>query len=255
MCCQVGAHSLLRASAEVIGQWRRQPLDIGPEKLPVSFLKHAEDPTIAAMHAVANAIERHSWRDRSFADWGVIAAPNMCGRITNALAIERFRQEGAWGISPHLIPHQSLHAMSGTLSQALKIHGPNFGVSGGPNACPDAFLTAAAMLSDGILPGLWLLLTGYETEWIPAPEGRTGPAPRCIACALALTPSGEDGGAAATRFAIGQSADQAEVGILPEFQLGVFAEEWSDGDDVPPGKWRLNDVCWLEVEAGVSAEG
>jgi hypothetical protein len=199
-------------------------------------------------------VERQGWGARSFADWGVIAAPNLCGRITNALAMERFRKEGAWGISPHLIPHQSLHAMSGTVSQALKIYGPNFGVSGGPNASPDAFLIAAAILADGSLPGLWLLMTGYETEWVPAPDGAPSPAPNCIACALALTPLefGGDG----PQLAIGQAANATNLAIFPEFQLGLFAEECTNPAQTPAGKWRLSDNCWLEFDAPLpSAEG
>ncbi len=219
--------------------------------MPASFLKHAEDPTVAAVWAVLHALDRQGWRDRSFADWGVIAAPNLCGRITNAQAMERFRNEGAWGISPHLIPHQSLHAMSGTISQALKIYGPNFGVSGGPNASLDAFLCAAALLADGSLPGLWLLLTGYETEWVPAPDGRLSPAPNCITCALALTPT--EPGAGGLHLAIGQTASATDLAIFPEFELGLFAEEWTNAAPAPGPKWRLSDTCWLEFDAVLPA--
>jgi hypothetical protein len=245
--CRVAAHELLRGSAEAIAQWRRQPIRLGTENLPASFLKHAEDQTVAAVWAVVHALERQGWRNRSFAEWGVIAAPNLCGRMTNAQAMERFRKEGAWGISPHLIPHQSLHAMSGTISQALKIYGPNFGVSGGPNASLDAFLIAAAMLADGSLPGLWLLLTGYESEWIPAPDGPPSPAPNCIACALALTPT--EPGAAGLHLSIGQTARAADLAIFPEFQLGLFAEECGNAWQALGPKWRLSDTCWLEFDA------
>ena len=118
-------------------------------------------------NGAAAALEQQGWQTRSFAAWGVIAAPNFFGRVSNAQSIQRFQAEGAWGVSPHLIPHQSLHGLAGTLSQALKIHGPNFGVSGAPNAGLDALLIAAAMLADGSLPGLWVVLTGHESELIP----------------------------------------------------------------------------------------
>ncbi len=245
--CRIAAAELLIASAEVIAQWRRQAICVGMEKLPASLLKHAEDPTVAGVWTVLAALERQGWRERPFADWGVIAAPNLCGRITNALAMDRFRKEGPWGISPHLIPHQSLHAMSGTISQALKIYGPNFGVNGGPNAGPDAFLIAAAMIADGSLPGLWLVMTGYESEWIPAEHGRLSPAPNCIACALALTPMNL--GVAGAHLAIGQTPGSTDLAILPEFQLGLFAEEWTNARRRPVGKWRLSDTCWLEFDA------
>ena len=42
----------------------------------------------------------------SFTDWGVIGAPRFMGRAAMAQALQKFDQEGAWGISPHLIPHR-----------------------------------------------------------------------------------------------------------------------------------------------------
>lgn len=247
--CTVAASASLRASAETIAQWRRQPLVVGTEKMPISFLKHAEDQTIVAMKAVLAAHEPNG-PQRSFADWGVIAAPNLFGRVNIAQTMQRFQDEGAWGVSPHCIPHQSLHGMSGTISQALKIYGPNFGVSGAPNAGPDAFLIAAAMLADGRLPGLWVVLTGYESEWIPAAEGPPSVAPLCQAVALALTPS--ERRAAGLHLAIGHVRPDAErafsLAHLPEFQLGFLAEELTAGVIAPGGRWRLSETTWVELE-------
>jgi len=203
--CRLAAFATLRASAESIGQWRKQPIRLGADAMPATFLKHADNQTVVAVAAVSAVIERQGWHECSFADWGVLAAPNRFGRISVAQTIERLRAEGAWGVSPHLIPHQSLHAVSGTISQALKIHGPNFGVSGGPNAGPDAFLLAIAMLADGGLPGLWLILTGYEQEWIPAPNQTTA-APPCLGAALALvlpSPPATKNNAVSTNLAAG----------------------------------------------------
>lgn len=205
---------------------------------------------MAAVWSVLRILDRHGWRNRSFADWGVIAGPSMCGRVTNAQAIDRYRKEGAWGISPHLIPHQSLHAMSGTISQLLKIYGPNFGVNGGPNAGVDAFLAAATLLADGALPGLWLLMTGYETEWLPARDGLTGPAPDCVALALALTPDQPDSGG--LHLTIGQAENAPDLAIFPEFHLSAFADENPDPARMRSGKWRLSDTCWLEFDSTMS---
>ena len=196
------------------------------------------------------AMEQAEWRERSFADWGVVAAPNLFGRVNIAFSIQRFGEEGAWGISPQLIPHQSLHGMSGTISQGLKIHGPNFGVCGAASSELDAFLITAAMLADGRLPGLWVVLTGYESEWIPAADGRPTPAPLCRAVALALTPA--DSLAAGLHLAIGQVRADAERAYslehLPEFQLGLLAEELAAGAIAPGGRWRLAETNWVELE-------
>jgi hypothetical protein len=267
--CRVAACAAQRGDAETIAQWRKQPVVIGAEKMPISFLKHSEDQTILALKTVLRAIELHGCSEWSFADWGVIAAPNLFGRVSIAQTIQRYQQEGAWGVSPHLIPHQSLHAMSGTISQALKIYGPNFGISGGPNAGPDAFLIAGAMMVDGQLPGMWLVLTGYQSEWIPALDGRPTTAPMCQAVALALIPG--EPNAAGLHLSLGQVRTDAanDLGVsfttggmtlkhkpdtcaaladMPEFQLGLLVEELSAPTGIATGRWRLADAHWLELD-------
>jgi hypothetical protein len=248
--CRVAAASLRRADAAAIALARRQPVVVGAEKLPVSFLKHADAQSILALLTVLDALHGQDWHAKSFKDWGVIAAPSLFGRHGVATSILQIQQEGAFGVSLHVIPQQSLHAMSGTISQALKIHGPNFGVSGGPNPGPDALLLAAAMLADGQLPGLWLVLTGYESEWIPAADGQPTPAPPCNALALALSPRAP--GVAGLHLAIGQARHQdagdSPLAHLPELQLGLVAEEWTNAAGLPPGRWRLGDAHWLEIE-------
>jgi len=224
---------------------RKEPMALGAQKLPASLLKLADEQTVLALASVREAMANGAWHEPSFADWGVIAAPNWFGRTTYAVALQRYQQEGAWGVSPHLIPQQSLHALSGTISQALKIHGPNFGVGGGPNSAPDAFLLAAALMADGQLPGLWLVLTGYETEWIPAANGPPTPAPVCNAAALALTPW--QPAASGLALAVGSASDLTH---LTEFHLGLFTDDWTGG--VPEGRWRLSDTHWLEIESIVA---
>src|SRR5262249_38828752 len=126
-----------------------------------------------------------------FTDWAVLAAPRFLGRTALAQALNRFALEGAWGISPHLIPHHSLHSLSGTISQALTIHGPNYGIGGGPDAASKALLTAAALLTADRLPRLWVGLTGYDPAPL-RPLAATGnlaaatPPTQCNAVALAL---------------------------------------------------------------------
>jgi hypothetical protein len=274
--CRVAASAALRGDAETIARWRKQPVVVGAQKMPISFLKHSEDQTILALKTVLRAIELHklirsqagAW-EREFADWGVIAAPNLFGRFSIAQTIQRYRLEGAWGVSPQLIPHQSLHAMSGTISQALKIYGPNFGISGGPNAGPEAFLIAGAMMVDRQVPGMWLVLTGYESEWIPALEGRPTTAPMCQAVALALIPG--EPNAAGLHLSLGHVRTDAanDLGVscstggitlphrpdacaaladMPEFQLGLLVEELSAPTGIATGRWRLADAHWLELD-------
>jgi hypothetical protein len=136
---------------------------------------------------VYKAIELAGWQAKSFDDWGVVAGPRFLGRPAMAAALHRFAAEGAWGVSPHLIPHRSLHSISGTVSQALKIHGPNFGVGGGPNAVLETLLAALALLEGKKLPGVWAVLTGLDPELPPDEAGRMAPGTYCVGLALALT--------------------------------------------------------------------
>jgi hypothetical protein len=182
----VVAHCIVRASAAEIRQFRQHfPLPSG-ERLPPGFLKHAEDQTVAGLLAVCRAINDYQLTKESFDAWGVLGAPRYLGRVAMMSAIQKFVLEGAWGLSPHLIPHRLLHALSGAVSQALKIRGPNFGVGGGPSGVSEALFAAAAMLDGDRVPGLWLILTGCQpeptTEMGDGLEGASG----CNALALAL---------------------------------------------------------------------
>lgn len=189
--CDVVAHASVCAVSEEVRQLRQGLLLPSGERLPAAFMKQAEDQTIVAMAAVAEAMRRHGHIESSFSAWGVIGAPRFLGRVAMVAAIEKMRVEGAWGISPHLIPHRLLHALSGAISLAFKIHGPNFGVGGGPSGVSEALLTAAAMLEGARLPGLWVVMTGFD----PEPDTRAtqaGVSWRCSALALALVAARTD---------------------------------------------------------------
>jgi hypothetical protein len=171
-----------------VADLRRHPGPVCGAPLPPAFLKHADEQTVLGLAAVYHAIHDYHLKP-PFTAWGVLAAPRFLGRPTMAAALLRFAAEGAWGVSPHLIPHRSLHAMSGTVSQALKIHGPNFGVGGGPGAAVEVLLAAAALLELQNVPGVWVVLSGLDPEKAPDEAGRTSPGIHCVGVALALVPT------------------------------------------------------------------
>jgi hypothetical protein len=188
VCCDVAAAAAVRVGVESLPELRKQPGPVHAQPLPASFLKHADEQTVVGLAAVYKAVHASGLQSTCFDDWGVVAAPRFFGRPAMAAALVRFQAEGAWGVSPHLIPHRSLHSMSGTVSQALKIHGPNFGVGGGPGAAAEALLAAAAMLEGQKLPGVWVVLSCLDPEQAPDETGRLAPGIRCVGLALALTP-------------------------------------------------------------------
>jgi hypothetical protein len=192
--CGVGAFGVVQATLAAMPALRKKP---GPDlgaPVPASLLKHADEQSVAGLAAVAHAIHDSGRPAPSFADWGVLGAPRYPGRLRAGEAIGRFLDEGPVGVSPHVIPHQSTHALSGTISLALRMRGPNHGVGGAPGAVIEGLLAALALATEGRLPGVWLVLTEWGPE--PVPDG-SGPRPEeaiCHAAALALVPTAEEAG-------------------------------------------------------------
>lgn len=184
--CPVAAFGSVQFPPEMFPALRRQPgSDLG-RPFPNNFLKHADEQTVASLAAILQAIERFGLSQTDFQNWGVVAAPAFLGRTTLVNALQRYADEGAWGLSPHFIPHSSQHAVAGTISQALKIHGPNFGTGGSPAGVPEALLAGAVLLEGDRLPGVWVVVSGWEPEFVPDEHGKPISACLCQAVALAL---------------------------------------------------------------------
>jgi hypothetical protein len=165
---------------------RPGPVPEGWNRVAPSLLRYSDEQTIAGTAAVFGAIEAMDSSPARFQDWGVVAASRFLGRANLAVALRSFKVEGVWGTSPHLIPHFALHSASGTISLALGSHGPNLGVGGGLHSAADGFLTALTWLSSGVVPGVWLVLTGWSPELNPDPTGLANHSGECMALALAL---------------------------------------------------------------------
>jgi hypothetical protein len=225
--CRAAAHAVLRVPADELPALRQKPHPTLVGLLPLNLLKHADDQTVVGLAAVLRAIGDFHLSLGGFTDWGFLSAPRFLGRAAMAQALQKFAQEGAWGISPHLIPHRSLHAPSGTISQALKIHGPNLGVGGGPGADVEGLLAAAALLAADRLPGVWLLLTGNEHE-----EVFGAAKPGCLAVAMALVNGG--GGPLELEVAPGDSTADSTP-----FALEALAAALTAGGRPAAESWRL----------------
>ncbi len=177
-------HALFRAAPDDLPALRRRPGPEGGAKVAPSVLRYSDEQTVAGVAAVFSALDAMGADPDRFEGWGVVVASRFLGRSTLAKALQSFSAEGVWGVSPHLIPHFALHSPAGTISLALGLHGPNLGVGGGRNAPAEGFLTAVSWLAGGSVPGVWLVLTGWDPELRP---DRREPGPsRCSALALAL---------------------------------------------------------------------
>jgi hypothetical protein len=184
--CDIVAHAAVQVPTDQVAPLRRNPGTLQVKTFTPAMLRLADEQTVVAISAVFQAIERHGLAGTDFTHWGILGTPTFLGRSTVVHAILRFRKDGAWGVSPHIIPHRLLHAVSGTLSQVLGVHGPNYGVGGGPDGISEALLTAMTLINTEKLPGLWLMLTGHDPEPTLDEEGLITSPGVCVAMALAL---------------------------------------------------------------------
>jgi len=258
VACDVAAFAAVRATAAELPGLRQQPGPAG-HPLPPAFLKHADEQTVVALAAVSRAIDAGGLAGTDFRDWGAVASPRFLGRVAMAAAVQRFAREGAWGVSPHLIPHRSLHSISGTVSQALKLHGPNFGSGGGPGGAEEALLTATTLLQGGSLRGVWLVLTGWDPEPVPDAKGAPPAGVVCAGLALALTPARAGWPGLRLRVAFGPPGRNGSTGQPAGRMTPLSLEallETLGGVNLPAAVlWQLGGGGWLELERGRTGNG
>jgi hypothetical protein len=250
---------VIEADAQAVAALRTAPSPPGVPALPVNFLKHADEQTVVGLSAVFQAIQNHGLAGEDFTDWAVVAAPRFFGRAILAAALRRFALEGAWGVSPHLIPHRSQHSLSGTISQALGIHGPNLGVGGGPSSASEAALVAASFVAKEHIPGLWVVLTAWDPEptfseaAATSRNGLSSPTPSiCKGVALALrTGDLSESGMTIRVCPAGRHGASNGTGNGHHIELPLFSGESLLEALVRPSgtgaTWRLGTSGWIEV--------
>jgi hypothetical protein len=183
------ARGVVRADPDTVAALRRRP---GEANLSPTFLKYSDEQTVVGLAALLQARTRQGLQAEDFSRWGVVATACRPGRQAVADTLARIAEVGPRGGSPMIIPHRSLHAVSGTVSQALGIKGPNIAVGGGPGHLEEGLLAALTLLAEGHLPGIWLVLTQWDPE---PPLGAAEPGAVCHGLGLALLPafSGQTG--------------------------------------------------------------
>ncbi len=171
---KVAALGIVEASPELLADLRKNPgnWSAGGEP-PASHLKLVDEQAVLGTVAVLRAVNGASWQDRSFAEWSVVAAPRFLGRMRGTAAFARFLNLGPRSLSPIHIPTLSLHSISGVISLILQSRGSNFGAGGDRAHVSEALLTGLAIQHGSKLPGVWVILTGWEPESIPDDNGRS----------------------------------------------------------------------------------
>jgi len=154
-----------------------QTLAVGPAELPgmrgrvsaqfagqlsVGVIKQLEEQSVLALLTLKLAIDQAGMTAEDLDRCGLIACARTPGRKRIGESLVKFRDSGAWSMSPHVIPYLSLHSLPGLLSQGLRLHGPNIGAGGLPGSESEALWAAMALLHGDQLPGVFVVLTGWN---------------------------------------------------------------------------------------------
>ena len=190
LSCPVAVHATVICRAAGIGALREASV-LGAPPLPPRFLRHADEHTVVGIRAVQEAmaaIGQSPKNPRAGASdrFAVVAAPCGAGRPASARTLVSLREGGPVTVSPHVVPQCSLHAVASAVSVGLRIHGPNIGVGGGPEALSEAFVTALSLLDEPGVEGCWLVLTAWDEEPVLDVRGDVPGDAVCRAVALAL---------------------------------------------------------------------
>lgn len=235
------AYAQVQVTPDQVATLRKQPGPWQGEPPSPTSLKYSDEQTLTGLAAVLHAMDRFGLHREDFAEWGILACPRFIGRGM-ATAMEKFKTGGAPVIQPNVIPHRLLHALSGTLSQVLKMHGPNLGVGGGPIEDRELLQAAASFLISGQAPGFWLVFTGYSPEYIPEGPGVPMSPWVCHGLAVALSASPNQSSwqlriGAPVPVSIAPNLDEAPELML--HQLGNLLQRMTDGKRDTSVTWQM----------------
>ena len=189
--CGIAAHAFVEAPLSQVAALRDRPGPEGSPALPPRFLRHCDEQTVVAVHAVLAAIAALPADRRDCTRHGVVAASCQAGRLATAASLAKLRSQGAVSVSPHIVPQCSLHAIAGAVSVALGMHGPNVGIGGGPDALGEGLFTALSFLQPGggaDADGVWLIATDWAEEPALDAAGAALGDPMCRGLALCVEP-------------------------------------------------------------------
>lgn len=202
----------------------RQQEKVGNNPVAANFLRYADEQTVAGVVALNQTLARSDLAGTDFRRWGVLGCLQAPGRTIVGASLSRFATEGAWGVSPHIVPHRCLHSLSGTLSLGLKSEGPNFGVGEAEAVLP----IAGSWLAQQRVEGVWAVITCMEPEYA-AELGQTVVPRRNVAHAvvLALMP---DQDSAAHRLTLSPTTERGNapwnIHRLESWLRGEIRESW-----------------------------
>jgi hypothetical protein len=188
----VVASGSARLTVSKMAAIRKDSLPGLPTRLSPQLLRHSDEQTLAALVALSTAMKSISMASKSFADWAIVSSSCNLGRSAFAKVIDKYRNEGPWGVSVQVIPHCTAHAVAGTISLALESHGPCIGAGGGTDGGIEALLSAASVLRQSDWCGAWIVFSAWSPEPALDTAGQLRSDSICSAAAIAVTSQPSD---------------------------------------------------------------
>lgn len=189
VCSTVAAVAVVTADVATIRALRDAAAPPGAPEAPARFLRHADEHTVVAFRAVQEALAGAPALAAARRGHGVVGAPCAAGRPWSARTLVQLRDAGPVTVSPHVVPHCSLHSIAAAVSVGLGMHGPSIGVGGGPEALAEGCLAALSLLAERGVDACWLVATAWDTEPLLDDRGELPPDAVCRAVAVALDPA------------------------------------------------------------------
>ncbi len=186
--CELAAWTVVRLGLPELAALRQEPGTRFPPQVTPHFLKNSDDQTITSLAAVHETIRSMDRSPQDFREWGVVSASRFVGRGAFAATLHKYGNDGPWGVSVQVVPHNLLHSVSSTISLSLPCQGPCLGAGGGPQGEVDALLAAANLLADPSRPGVWVTWSYWDPELQIDARGKPTSESHCIATVLALQP-------------------------------------------------------------------
>jgi len=234
--CLVESYATASVHSSEVSALAREKHSHGCHSLPPRFLRHADEQTVIGMHSIIRAMAVDTQDSRDMSNDAVIAATCLAGQPSAARTMIGLRDKGPVAVTPHIVPQCSLHSVASAASVGFGMHGPNFGVGGGPHAPAEGFLlalTLAPMLArTSPSTRIWLVCTGWDQQPSLDTTGSLTNDPVCRGMTFVLKPE------------VALPIDNT----LPHIQISSLKN--ASSPDILPAHGRLKELC-EQFETGI----
>jgi len=169
--------------AEIVAS-RKEPFTCFPRALSPQLLRHSDEQTIVALVALSEAMHSFAPTRSDYGDWAIVSSSRNLGQSAFAGVMNKYRDDGPWGVSVQVIPNCTAHAVAGTISLALASHGPCIGVGSNPGREVEALYSIASILRRPNWTGGWIVFSGWSPELTLDTRGLPVSASTCFAAVL-----------------------------------------------------------------------